>query len=122
MFATLKMQNELGTPQAPAVWKSADGRAYQTADVSAAYPDYRRAFFLKLPPGAALHPHVDAGDCATDHIVISTNPACLNWWRDESGDHAMHMEQGQRYTVNRTVLHWSTNDGETDRIHLLLEY
>jgi len=102
-------------------WEKPPNR-YHTADVSDIFPEYKRAFFLKLPPHSGIHRHVDAGDCETDHIVIVTNPKCLNYWVDEDGEHAMHMEYGNRYTVNRKLEHWAQNDGETDRIHLLLEY
>ena len=98
------------------------GRGYETLDVSAAFPDYKRAFLLRLPPGTSIHRHVDAGDVQTDHVVITTNPKCMNWWVDSEGEHSMHMEVGARYTVDRGLMHWAKNDGDTDRIHLLLEY
>ena len=100
-----------------ATWEIVEGRGYQTAFID--YPGSIRAFFVKLPPGAAMHKHRDCGDCQTDHVVISTNDKCFNWW-DE--DQSVHMEAGKRYTVDRTLLHWATNDGETDRVHLLVEY
>ena len=103
-------------------WEIAQNRGYQTADVSQLFPEYKRAFFLKLPPGTAMHRHVDCGDCATDHIVMQTNPKCLNFWCDENGEHSVHMDEGCRYNVDRTVLHWAENNGETDRVHLLVEY
>jgi aspartyl/asparaginyl beta-hydroxylase (cupin superfamily) len=105
-------------------WEIVDGRGYQTLDVSHLFPPpFKRAFYLKLPPGTQLHKHRDAGDVQTDHIVIQTNPNCLNFWIDEEGNEQfLHMEQGKRYTVDRTLMHWAVNDGETDRIHLLLEY
>lgn len=95
----------------PVVWKS---RGYDTVMVS-------RAFFLRLRPGEKLHRHTDAGDCDSYHVVIATNPGCLNWWKDDDGEHSIHMEQGCMYRVNRTLEHWAANDGETDRIHLIIE-
>ena len=101
-----------------AEWEVVNGRGYQTVDVSDKLPDFKRAFFVKLPPGTSMHKHVDCGDCQTDHVVITTNPQCLNYW----GNDPIHMEVGKRYTVDRTIEHWAVNDGDTDRIHLLLEY
>lgn len=108
---------------APQEWEIVPGRGYQTLDLAAAFPGYKRAFMLKLPPGTALHRHVDAGDVETDHVVIATNPKALNWWIDANGvEQSMHMELGARYRVDRTLTHWAENTGGTDRIHLLLEY
>lgn len=103
-------------------WKVVGGRAYQTSDVTDAIPGFSRAFFLKLPPHSELHPHVDAGDCRTDHIVMQTNPKALNWWIEGDEKRSTHMQAGFRFCVNRTIRHWATNAGNTDRIHLLLEY
>ena len=42
---------------------------------------------------------------------------------DEAGEHEVHLEHGKRYRiVDRGVMHWAVNDGDTDRIHLLIEY
>jgi hypothetical protein len=102
-------------------WEIAAGRDYQTYDITEG-SGYYRAFFLKLPPHSKLHRHVDAGDIKTDHVVIQTNEHCLNWWMDGETERSEHLKHGHRYNVDRTVLHWATNDGDTDRIHLLLEY
>lgn len=120
-FAVEVAHNGL-VPTPEGEWEAPANR-YHTLDVSHLFPDYKRAFYLKLPAGTGIHRHVDAGDVETDHIVISTNPQCLNWWIDEDGNEcSMHMEQGKRYRVNRKLMHWSHNGGDTDRIHLLLEY
>lgn len=104
-------------------WKVADGREYQTADVTDQVPGARRAFFVKLPPGGSMHWHVDAGDCQTDHIVMETNPSCENAWKGADGiEQVTHMLLGRRYSVDRTVWHAARNLGETDRVHLLVEY
>lgn len=101
-----------------AVWKMPVGRQYHTADVTGSMPGVLRAFFLRLPPGGSIHKHVDADDCKTDHVVMSTNMACVNYW--DGGE--CHMEQGRRYTVDRSIPHWAVNNGDTDRVHLLVEY
>lgn len=103
-------------------WEVVTNRGYQTADATGLIAGYRRAFFLRLPPHTSIHKHRDCGDCETDHIVIETNAGSLNFWTDEAGEHSMHMDIGKRYVVDRTLEHWATNDGDTDRTHLLLEY
>lgn len=105
-----------------AQWKVAKGREYQTADVTDQMPGVKRAFFLKLPPRSKIHGHIDAGDCRTEHIVMQTNWLCFNHWDDGEGEQVMHMDQGYRYAVDRTVWHSASNGGDTDRVHLLIEY
>jgi Aspartyl/Asparaginyl beta-hydroxylase len=119
-FATLLGDGDLQQYMPPTLWKVADGRDYQTAFIQAP-AGYRAAFYLKLPPKSMLHAHVDAADCETEHVVIQTNEHCLNYWRDADGDHSQHMEAGKRYKVDRAVLHWAINAGDTDRVHLILE-
>jgi len=126
MFAVIKGSVSADQMQAYAAllssadWEIVRGRGYQTYDVTDKLP-YYRAFFLKLPPHTELHRHVDAGDVETDHIVMQTNQQCLNWWMDGNKEQSEHLEQGFCYWVDRTVLHWATNHGDTDRIHLLIE-
>ena len=120
MFAVEICKEDITRYPLPNEWKVGVGREYLTAMVEP--PDgYKRAFFLKLPPGASIHRHTDAGDCESEHIVIKTNAKALNWWTDATGEHSQHMKAGVRYRVNRTLEHWATNDGKTDRIHLILE-
>lgn len=101
--------------EVPPEWKS---RGYDTAVFGVPV----RAFLLRLQPGAAIHPHVDADDVETLHFVLQTNDGARNYWVDDSGEHSMHMEQGKVYRVNRKILHWAVNNGETDRVHLLMEF
>lgn len=103
-------------------WEAPKNRGYQTADVTDQMPGYKRAFFLKLPPHTDIHRHVDCGDCKTDHVVIETNNQCTNYWTEGGKEHSTWMEKDCRYTVDRTVEHWAINNGDTDRVHLMLEY
>lgn len=120
MFA-VEVPNKDFVPAPEGEWEAPPNR-YHTLEASHLFPGYKRAFYLKLPPGTGIHRHVDAGDVETDHIVVQTNPQCLNWWVEDGEEKSMHMEQGKRYKVNRTCLHWAENNGDTDRVHLLLEY
>jgi aspartyl/asparaginyl beta-hydroxylase (cupin superfamily) len=107
---------------ATAPWREVPGRKYDTADVVFWEP-CQRAFFIRVPPKGEIHRHHDAFiPGTTHHLVLHTNPAALNWWMEGRTEVAMHLEQGKRYHVDRTGLHWATNQGDTDRIHLLVEY
>lgn len=56
----------------------------------------------------------------TYHMPIYTNDACLCYSRAGEDTEVAYLEVGFMFHVERTDLHWSTNFGETERIHLLL--
>lgn len=101
-------------------------RLYYTAEVPRAefWEKCDRAFFLLLPGGGVIHRHTDVAiKGITHHFVLATNDGCVNYWLDDQGrERQVHMEAGHRYDVLRAPVHWSRNDGDTDRIHLLVEY
>lgn len=110
-------------------WKQPPGRHYSTAQVTvkhALLEGCSRAFFIKIAPGGHVYKHCDPVEVSsrfdTDHIVVQTNDRAFNCWEDE-GEKSIHLDLGKRYRiVNRGVKHWAVNDGDTDRIHLLIEY
>ena len=107
-------------------WEKRPFPAYWSADVTAnfwsPFDDLVRAFFVCLPPnGGEIHRHRDAGDVHSKHVVVSTNPKAMNFWADDKGEHSQHMEQGKAYWVNRNLEHWARNDGDTPRVHLIIE-
>ena len=113
-----------------AEWHTPPGRTYQTAEATGiAHPllvGCSRAFFIKMTPGARVHRHRDPPEVIehydTDHIVVSTNAKALICW-EENGYRSQHLELGKRYRIrDRGLLHWAVNDGDTDRVHLLIEY
>jgi len=105
---------------ARATWEVVKDRDYQTSFIDP--PEgWKRAFFIKLPAGGRLHVHTDTGDCVTHHIVVQTNDGCMNFWEEDGVEYCQHMQLGKRYEVNRTLLHWAVNRGDTDRIHLMVE-
>lgn len=115
-----------------ASWKQPAGRAYFVAPVRADdHPllrGYRRAFFIRVPPGGNVHRHTDDSASSvfdTDHIVVETNDlAIIGWCDPDSGtEREVHLTLGHRYrVVDRGVVHWAENRGDTDRTHLLIEY
>ncbi len=112
-------------------WNRPPGRSYETAEAThIEHPLIAccaRAFFIRIPPKGFVHRHRDppqiADDCDTDHIVCVTNSRCLNYWESDGQQRSVHLELGKRYRViDRGATHWAVNDGDTDRIHLLIEY
>jgi len=84
------------------------------------FTEYRDMFYLKLKPGGKVHRHTDQlKGYVTYHIPIQTNPdaVCFSF---EDEVVAKHLEVGKQYIAHRQHPHWSTNDGNTDRIHLLV--
>lgn len=110
-------------------WHRPPGRLYDTAEANIDHPMLQgasRAFFIKMVPGSNVYRHRDPPGVVdyfyTDHIVCSTNDRAFICWEDGT-ERSVHLDLGKRYRiVDRGVLHWAVNDGETDRVHLLIEY
>lgn len=118
----------LATVQA---WKQPPGRTYWTGEVALISPlvtGAARAFFLKIPPKTEIYRHRDPREVwehfDTDHVVVATNDGARNCWLDAQGvEREQHLQLGHRYRViDRGAVHWARNDGDTDRVHLLIEY
>lgn len=104
-------------------WRDVNNRDYLTAEVTDFWEPCNRAFFILVPPRSVIHRHSDeAIKGITHHLVLQTNPKSLNWWIEDGQERSIHLEAGKRYIVQREPVHWATNDGVTDRIHLLVEY
>lgn len=111
-------------------WHRPSGRMYDTAEADLSHPllaGSSRAFFIKMVPGSNVYRHRDPPGVVdyfyTDHIVCSTNDYALICWEYEGVERSQHLGLGKRYRiVDRGVLHWAVNDGDTDRVHLLIEY
>jgi hypothetical protein len=112
-------------------WNRPPGRYYDTAEATQIdHPLLKgcaRAFFIRIPSGERVYRHRDPPEVTehfdTDHIVVSTNDRSFICWEENGTDRSVHLELGKRYRIiDRGLLHWAVNDGETDRIHLLIEY
>lgn len=111
-------------------WNTPPGRQYDTAEATGIdHPllaGCARAFFIRMAPGQRVYRHRDPPQVVqnfdTDHIVVQTNDRAFICW-EADGEKSVHLEHGKRYRIiDRGVLHWAVNDGDTDRIHLLIEY
>ncbi len=112
-------------------WNRPPGRSYETAEAThIAHPlleGCARAFFIRMRPHTNVYRHRDPREVVdffeTDHIVCSTNERSLICWEVEGEEHSIHLDLGKRYRIlDRGLLHWAVNDGDTDRVHLLIEY
>ena len=82
------------------------------------WPNIHSAFLLRIPPGGKVHKHIDADHVwNTYHIVVYTNDDCISF----ADGKPHHLEVGGIYSIDRSVEHYSVNDGKTDRVHLLME-
>ncbi len=113
----------LGERVARAKFRPLPGRGYMVSEVFDFWEPCERAFFLHLKAGGSIHRHTDEFiKGSTHHLVWTTNTQCENWWMEDGQERVCHMEAGKRYLVERAPLHWSFNHGDTDRIHLLVEF
>jgi hypothetical protein len=80
-----------------------------------------RVFLAKLPANKEITPHADWQEylmvCRRNHIAITTNPSV-----DFSvGDETIHMETGACWEINNSKVHRVVNNGDTDRVHLIID-
>ena len=86
--------------------------------------DTHRTRFSNLAPKSFVKPHFDYN---TDysirfHIAIRTNKYCRNGgWDKKGGLHEQHIPaDGSVWFVNPGVKHFAVNDGDTQRVHLII--
>ena len=76
----------------------------------------------RVPPGCQVYPHHDRGRWGAEFfqakvaVPLTTNPACSNTCADER----VVMGLGDAWLFENQVEHATVNDGETDRITLLV--
>lgn len=83
---------------------------------------WNEPWFVKVPPHGYLHRHSDGGTkTVRHHIPISTNPQCTSFLHDDEGDHEFHLTVGTVYQIDYSIEHSAVNEGETDRIHMIID-
>ncbi len=76
----------------------------------------------RVPPGQQVKPHDDRGRWHPEffttkaYIPLLTNPACLS----TCGDEVVVMGQGEAWIFDNLQRHSTVNDGDTDRITLVV--
>ena len=82
------------------------------------------ALLTNLPKNKKILPHIDNGNehffkTKRIHIPITTNDKCNFIVRDE----ILQMKEGEIWEIDNSKVHSvDNNDGDTDRIHLLIDY
>ena len=80
-----------------------------------------KCLFIKLPIGKVVYEHCDSGDyfnaVRRHHIAIQTNPDTFFRIDGEK----KNMLIGDCWEINNMKLHFVENNGDTDRIHLLID-
>lgn len=93
-----------------------------TADYGYARGEYPRVMLARMAPGGVIHPHRDTNSAAKwphkIHVPIVTNGQ-VTFFIDGVGH---SFAEGQAVEVNNMATHAVTNEGPTDRIHLIIEY
>jgi len=83
---------------------------------------FPRVMLARMPPGGSIHPHRDANAAAKwphkIHVPIQTNDQ-VTFFVDDVG---YSFAEGEAVEVNNMGVHAVTNEGTTDRIHLIFEY
>jgi hypothetical protein len=89
-----------------------------------------RFIVVNLPAGEIIQPHKDATKAEEDdmtslkvdsriHIPIQTNKDV----HFGIGDKIVHMNVGEIWEINNHYhRHWVKNEGNTDRLHIILDY
>ena len=86
---------------------------------------YAKSLLAKLPAGKKIFPHYDQGGPLSTymmvirrfHVVISTNDEV----EFRIGNNTKHMNVGECWEINQNMIHEVWNDGNTDRIHLIID-
>ena len=80
-----------------------------------------RCMLIRLPAGKKIIPHPDSGHYLMSvhrcHIPVQTNPDVLFG----VGSTNINMKFGQGYEINNSKWHRVENNGDEDRVHLLID-
>lgn len=84
-----------------------------------------RCYIAKMSPGGKVYPHVDPGRYFElhdrYHIVLSTNENVSFSCGNEVDTETVHFKEGEVWVFNNKVTHWASNNGDTDRIHIIMD-
>jgi aspartyl/asparaginyl beta-hydroxylase len=75
-----------------------------------------------IPAGARIYPHHDRGSWHAEwlntkvYVILSANDACINRYESEE----YRMRTGEAWQFDNQVVHSVENNGETDRISLII--
>jgi len=95
----------------------------ELSEIQTKFPPGRlhTAILINLPAGLSIPTHRDAAQhfklYNRIHIPIITNPKCLF----TVGGETIHMKAGELWEINKHQVHSVENNGEEDRIHLIID-
>jgi hypothetical protein len=80
-----------------------------------------RCLITKLKPGGKISPHIDEGPAPQYydrfHLVVESNPES----KFMCGDESVVMKPNEIWWFDNKKTHSVTNDGEKDRVHLIMD-
>jgi aspartyl/asparaginyl beta-hydroxylase (cupin superfamily) len=81
------------------------------------------AILVNLPKGKMVEPHIDIAKFAAElkrlHIPILTNEECIF----TVGEDSKNLKEGELWEINNDKhMHDVVNNGDTDRIHLIVDW
>lgn len=82
-----------------------------------AIPNIRQTVISAHPPGTVIQQHIDNTEFVKVHIPIKTNPNSYFSF----GNNNYNLEVGKAYLINTTRNHGTSNNGNSDRIHLIFK-
>jgi hypothetical protein len=98
--------------------------SYLASVLDAFRPALHRCRFAKLNAKSEVRPHIDYDTTygIRLHIAIKTNQNCVNGGLDKKGHiQIQHIPaDGSIWFVNQGVKHWAKNEGDSDRVHLIM--
>jgi hypothetical protein len=80
--------------------------------------------FVQIDPGGYIHRHSDGNEAYWNsyHVVLLSNDESISSIFDADGvEHKFNLEVGSIYFIDRICDHASVNNGDSERLHLLME-
>ena len=84
-----------------------------------------RCYIAKMVPGGNIYPHIDPGKYFDlhdrYHIVLKTNNGVSFSCGSKEDTETVRFEQGELWVFDNKTMHWASNKGDSDRIHIIMD-
>lgn len=84
-----------------------------------------RCYIAKMIPNAKIYPHYDPGKYFElhdrYHIVLQTNEGVSFSCGEKDNCETIRFNVGELWVFNNKILHWASNNGNSDRIHIIMD-
>ena len=96
-------------------------RAFLTAFAAEQNADLGRGKIVRLTAGKRVYPHIDQGEYyrVRDRYHLILQSALGSYMK--SGDEEVRMKEGDLWWFDNNQMHEAHNDGDLDRIHIILD-